>query len=401
MKKNRKLLLLIIIFIITFSCTGCWDRKELDKLSMIKGIAVDPAEETDRIKYTAQIIKHESGGGSGNSLTTSTTQEITSTGYTLFEANRNLIKKIGRTPYYGHTEVILINEKIAKKGINPYLDYFIRNKEIRGRTMILITEGEAKKILETPHILEELSATGIKKMTNGISISGIIVSAELLNLKANLLNKYRDAVASRLELVEKEESKTASNQKKNKNEQNSQEEKIIRANGGAIFKNDEFVSWINRREARGYSWLENPNDVKGPIVIEIPDSSEPNKASIEINNAKGKIVPFYKDNEFIVTIKIDTYGYINENLVQTHNLISEENFNRLNKRYAQTVENEILSAVKISKKYGADILGIGEAIFRKYPEKFNYTAKEWREELKNIDVKIDVRANILRTGMLK
>ena len=59
-----------------------------------------------------------------------------------------------------------------------------------------------------------------------------------------------------------------------------------------------------------------------------------------------------------MTIQIDTYGYINETLDQYHNLISEENFNRLNKRYAQAVKNEVLSAVKISKKYGADILGI-------------------------------------------
>ncbi len=393
MNKNIKNIFMIfsIIFIVLI-CNGCWDRKEFDDLALVKGIAVDAAQDPERVKYSVQLLKPAAKTNEDGKKESKSTETVSITGYTLFEAHRNLIKKIGRRPFYGHTEIIVISEEIAKKGIRPYLDYFIRDKEVGRRVNIVISEGDAVKILNTPHLVEDISAAGLRTMVDGISVSGIIISSELLEFKSSLLAKYKDSVCSKLKLVKPEKNEEMEDEEKNE---------IVTTKGGAFFKGDKLISWLDRTQTRGFSWVKFPEEIKGPVVIRAPDQKIYNRLSIEIKKTTTKIIPEKFDDNFKITIKVDTEGYLIENLDPEYKLDTEKDYIQMNKRYAQVVINEINNILDLCREYGVDILGLGEAIYKKYPKEFTPTVSEWRKMIKETPVEISVTANIRRSGMLK
>jgi len=63
------------------------------------------------------------------------------------EINRSITTRMNLIPNYEHLQVIIISEKVARKGLRNVLDLFIRDHEMRSRTKLFITDGDAKKAL--------------------------------------------------------------------------------------------------------------------------------------------------------------------------------------------------------------------------------------------------------------
>ncbi|MFW6269560.1 MAG: Ger(x)C family spore germination protein [Bacillota bacterium] len=398
MNKYIKSLILLLIIINVISITGCWDNRNIDDMSLIKGIAIDTVEETDRIKFTVQIVKPVPGEGGAEQQQgggTNITETISATGYTLQDAGRNLIKQIGRRPYYGHNDIIIVSDEIARKGIKPYLDFLLRNKEVRGRTGIIIAKKSAAEILETPHYLEDVTASGIKKMVNGVAESGTISGTNLIPFNMDIINQKTDAVTSFIELREGgPEEETQSNQNNNQN--------LVFASGGAVFKEDKFQGQFTRKEARGYNWVKNPEEIRGPILVKTKSKKNENekRISIEIRETQSKIKPEIKENKLKIKIEINTRGFIHEEMPRDYDIMEQENIDNLNKRFATVVNNEILNTLKKSRQYQADVFGLAQAVDNKYPDKFKQIKNEWDDIYLNIPVEINVKATIKRTGML-
>ncbi len=402
--KKRKLILALFLCLLLLPFGGCWDAREFDKLTFIKGIAIDPAEEKDRIKFSVQIVK-PGGGSQGQTPGEIASELISSTGYTVYEANRNLIKQIGRSPFYGHNEVVIINEKLARQGINPFLDIFLRNKEIRGRVVVAISKGDASNILNKTHYLDNITASGIKIMLNGVSASGTIVASEIIPLETNLLNKYRDPVTSAIELKPggppSEEESSSDSSSSSKEGQSGDGKNLIYASGGALFKGDKLVDFLTRKEARGYNWIFMPDNIRGPVVINTGENELTRRISIEIYRVNSDINPHYDGSNFSVDIDVKTEGFIIEELEQDLTLTQDEQIENLNKKFAQVVNNEIYNALKKGRQHKADILGIADSIHQKYPEEFKKIEDDWDKIYQDIPVNINVKAQIRRTGMLK
>ena len=401
MKPNLKLYIILFITILSLLITGCWDSKDIDKLALVKGIAIDIPQNKDRIKYTVQVIKptpiSQSGGGTAQGSRAAET--VSATGYTLYEANRNLIKRIGRAPYFGNSEIIVIGEEIARRGLKPYLDFFLRNKEIRGRSKIVISKNKAAAVFEKPHYLEDITAVGLKSMVDGISISGTIITTELIPFNINILNENIDPVASVVEL--KQGGPKPQNPQENKKKKN--QKNLIFTDGGAMFKGDKLQDWLTRKEARGYNWIKDPSEIRGPIIVKIPSIAEANKISVEITRGNSKIIPqlINSENKFKIKFKVETEGFIIEKMSEDFSLRSQAHIEKLNKRFAQIVKNEIINTLKKSRQYQADIFGFAEAIYKKYPQEFKEIKDNWDQLYLKLPVEYNIKADIRRTGMVK
>lgn len=399
MNKFKNISVLVIIILITFLLSGCWDRRDFEKFILIKGVAVDKAKEDDRVKYTVQIVVPSLGGG-GTKQGDISTYTTSATGYSLYDANRNLVKEVGKKPFYGHSEVIIISEEIAKEGIGRYLDYFIRDPEIRGRSSLVISKGEAEEVLKTKHRVENVSATGIKTMVDGVSISGAIITVDLIHFLRQLFNDTTCAVATAIE-VRKEES-SSSNQGYGEEKQGEEaDNKKLYAEGGFFFKKDKAVGLFTRKEARGLNWIIHPEEIRGPILVKPTGESKERKIAIEILRVDNKLKPEYKDGKFRMGIFVETEGLIIEDMSRHYNITEVANIKQLNRRYATVVNNEIINTLKKTQPVGADVFGFGEAFYRKFPKEFLKIKKDWPEYYKNLPVDIDIRAAIRREGMIK
>lgn len=163
MKKHIGLLfkILICIFMI-LSTTGCWNRRELDTLGIVMGIGIDKTKEPGKVQLTAQIVKpgeikapKKEGGGSGSDKAY---WNIKSTGDTVFSAVRGFTHESSRKLFFPHNQVMIFSRDIAEEGVQKYVDFFVRDPEIRFTVWVLVSKGTAPI---APFI--EISGEGVER----------------------------------------------------------------------------------------------------------------------------------------------------------------------------------------------------------------------------------------------
>ena len=88
-------------------------------------------------------------------------------------------------------------------------------------------------------------------------------------------------------------------------------------------------------------------------------------------------------------------------MTSNYKIMVEENIEQLNKRFAQVINNEIYHTLQKSREHSSDIFGLGEAIYRSYPRKFLKIKDDWDNTYRDLQVEIEVNANIARIDTFK
>ncbi len=373
---------LLIFFL--FFLFSCWDSMEFESHALIKGIGIDFTEE-NRIKFTVQMVKPViPGEGEVGEENVTWTESITA--FSLFEAARNLVKITGRRPLYSHLTVIVFGEEVARSGIAPFLDFFNREPQFRRRSSLIIARGEAADIMEAPHGLEIIAAKGIKDIIGGESILGTSFDIDLRKFTISLLNQTTDPVAGKIEL------RPGGPENGNESENN-----LLFVEGAAIFKGDQLVDFLTRKEARGLNWILDPDEIRGPVIIEVNGE----KISVGLTQTGSKIIPELEGEKLKVILSADITGTIEEDMTSNYKIMVEENIEQLNKRFAQVVNNEIYHTLQKSREHSSDIFGLGEALYRSHPREFLEIKDDWDNNYKDLQVEIEVDANIARIDTFK
>lgn len=158
--------LVTIVIISSLLLSGCWDKKELNEISITMGIGVDELD--DQYVVSAQVVVPSEvsvKGSTGGSPVTLFKAE----GETILEAISKLSRITPRTIYPGHLRVLVISDKVAEKGIGNILDFFERNWEIRSDFYIVIAKDiTAEEILNVTTAIESIPAN---KIFNTLNVS--------------------------------------------------------------------------------------------------------------------------------------------------------------------------------------------------------------------------------------
>jgi spore germination protein KC len=114
----RYILLVVVLAANTMLLSGCWNYREIDKLAIVAGVAIDREQETNRFLMTTEIIDLKSSGKEVEIKS----QKIDTEGETIFDAVRNMIKISAKRLYWSHLKVIIISQDIAKEGVVQVID---------------------------------------------------------------------------------------------------------------------------------------------------------------------------------------------------------------------------------------------------------------------------------------
>jgi spore germination protein KC len=381
----RKLFFSFVLIIGLLCLIGCWDRREMNQLGIVSGLAIDQAEEKDKIKVTAQIIKLSevsTAGGSGGSGGIGSGKpyiNVTNTGDTFFEALRRFTLFVDRRLYLPHNEVLIFGDKLARSGVRGCIDMFIRDAEPRLTAWVLVAKGEAEEVLDVKTKLEKIPAMCIARLIDGHTATSEIMPADLNMFGQRLMSKTTAPVASLVQV------------------EGTGEEKQARVVGTAVFKQDKLVGYLTLTETRGLLWVLNKVQ-SGIIVVPEPDGKE--KVSLEILRAQCKITPGFKDDGtpyIMLHIKEDA------NLAEERggdNLMNARDWKTLERYQADAIRQEIQAALKKAQGLNADIFGFGEQIHKKYPRAWEKIEPHWEQVFPELEVKIAVEANIYRSGLI-
>ncbi|MHB8124477.1 MAG: Ger(x)C family spore germination protein [Desulfitobacteriaceae bacterium] len=394
-KRFVKSSLLVLSLLLVIPSTGCWSRREINKLGFVGSVAIDAADDSGLLDVTAEIIRPEKLGAGGETSGSSSSSGdkvwlISAKGSTVDEALSKLNTMSADQLFFGQQTSVIIGEQAARKGVAQLLDVFDRMPQLRRTIWIVVTPGKAKSILEAKPKLQGVPSLTIESLFLYRRDSSMAYPSNLNNVLIALSSRSTSPFAARVMTVSSE----------GEQEENEQE---IKLEGGAVFKGDRLVGWLDGQETRGVLWV--TNKVKHTTLTVANPQENQKFISFYILSAKRKIRTEMQDQRLTVKIKISCDCNLveqtsNQDLLTRELKLDKENVSAFESAIASQVKEETLAALKKAQQFQADVFGIGERFYIEHPQEFKEVQKDWPQLFANAEFDITVKAKVRRVGLI-
>lgn len=378
---NKKILILIILFLMT----GCWNYQELNSLAISTAMAIDKKNDEYEVSILiANSKKNQVSSKEGESQTV----VYSAKGKSISEALKNIDLENPRQTYIGHLAVIVISEEVAKEGLDNVLDLLLRDSESTKRFYLAIAkDDEAKSIIKVISPLEtfpsQTISTNIKASSESQAISSAVTYSKFIE---NTLKKGMNPILPTITIEG-----SASKGEKAKNLESSSLDAILKLSTIAIFKDDKLVGYANKDQSRGINLM--LDEIKEMIVEYKCDKNILVTSLSEVNT---NIDIGLKNNKLEATINVDGIGDIIENNCKL-DLTNTKTINKIEKRVNQKVEKIINNGLDlIQKDLKSDVIGFGNILYKKEPKYFNKI--NWDKEFPKLNIKVNSNIKITTKG---
>lgn len=377
MKKLKIILVAFIILINSISATGCWNYREIEKMSIVAGIAIDKGTK-NRFQVTVEIIKISSGKEAKM-----TSETITTEGKSMFDVARNIIAVTGKKLYWGHSKIIILSKKIASEGVTKVIDWYNRDAETREDVHIFVSKREsAKEIFNDSNSIEDIKSLELEETAHNQKNLGKAPIRDIMEFDIESKTKGASVVIPAIDLRQ------------------TNGKMAPEVMGTAIIKNDKLVGFLNGEETKEMMFIR--NEIKGGILVEeIQEQKAPIVVSLEIFKNKTKVTPVTYDNKDIeMNLNIDTTAAIDE-IEGTENFIEDEGRIKLEKNAENTLKRQIEFLIqKVQSEYDADIFGFGEKLREDKIQVWNNVGDDWEKVFKNLKVNVKTKVHIKNSAVL-
>lgn len=378
--KWKRWVFVLMLLSLPLLTTGCWNRRELDKIGIVTEVGIDRGE-NQQIEYTVQIIIpsaiKRSDGGSGEQKSSMT---LSSSGDTIFDAVRDLTEKSGRRLNYSHNMAVVVGAEMAREGVLPILDFFVRDHEMRFKMWFVVTSGKASDIVKASSPLEKFSAKNLELLHKDYDIVSKSVAVNMLEFFNEVTDESLQAVSGRVEV------------------ENPKEEKGLLLNGAGVFRRDKLIGWLDPMKTRGYLWVR--DKIKsGIITIPCPDQ-EDKFISLEIKKVKSSIKPYLDEGKMKYRIEVSVESTIGDQMCDK-DFSNPETIKLIEDAQQKKVTEEIEPIFEEAQKnLKLDILGLGEATMHKFPKEWKEMKENWEAEFPNAEIQLQVKSKIDHTGLI-
>ncbi|MEX2461388.1 MAG: Ger(x)C family spore germination protein [Paenibacillaceae bacterium] len=370
MKRIGIILQLLLIAVLS----GCWSSSELKDISIVAGVGIDlkgknQFEVTTQTVKPAEVKKNKPGAVAVQS----------STGFTVFEAVRDLIIKTGKKQNWQHISAYVISEEAAKTGVMQRIDFIARDHEPRFRMNLLVSKGKAKDILNIKSKKNPIPSAAMKAtLEEQISLAKA-PQVELHDFIEKLMEPYQDPY---LPIIRKEK-------------------EDFEIYGTAVFKGDRMIGELTPRETRGM--LRVLGEVKGGLQV-VKFASEhkakTNYLSIEIKKSKASIHAKITKNNLQMIIEIKETGFVGD-MTQPVKELNNKKIKEMEQAYADTIKKEVEHTVsKIQKELKSSVFDFAGVINRKDKKFWKEHQQEWETLYPSLDVIVRVKTRIVRNGLI-
>ncbi|WP_227935590.1 Ger(x)C family spore germination protein [Alkalihalobacillus deserti] len=378
----KKVLLIFLIFASSFVFPGCWDRHEINDIALITGVALDK-KENNSIEVTVEIISPgmEAGatGGEGGGVGKTVTRS--GVGVNIAEALEKLQERLPRKVFWGHSEVFVIGEELAKEGISDEIEYFLRHREPRVRAYVFVAKNRAKEVMALLPPIEPTSAEVLREM----AIYETFFSVTLLELMQMLQSDSGVANLSMIQVLPPAEG-------------GSDLETIAYISGSAILKEDKMIGTLDDRVTRGVNWIKDEIE-HGNISIK-PKEGE-GYISGAILEANTELIPEKANGPWKMTIKSDVVLEVTINETSL-DLGIPEDMEIAQKEVNEHLEQRMKEAVEeVQKGMKADIFDFARVIETTYPKEWEKMKGDWEEIFPTVQVTFDINTDIIRRGQVQ
>ncbi|KFN03151.1 Ger(x)C family spore germination protein [Bacillus clarus] len=354
--------LLKMMSVISLLCfmSACSELEEIEERGFVVGAAYDIVKEKQSnpiMKGTYQMVlpskltpQGGQGDGDGENYI-----NISAKADSVFEQIRIIAKKISRTLFFPHIQVLVFSEELLAK---PYvlqntLDVYIRDHEMRRNIRLFVSKKNAEAILKQSAKPENLPAKYIDMLADHPPKNAQMIEATRIgDVQEKMVGKQSFALPV-LGLTKQG----------------------VQMEGAALFrgKDNKCVGSLSGEQTLGFNYLIGKK-IGGFFTIRKKNQL----VTYEIHKLRRKIkVNTANTTKPKFNIHLSLEGTIAELHFSNQNQVMNEK--KIVKDISEEMERRIQKSVKlVQKKYKVDVLGLGE-VYKRH----NY--KEWKKVSKNWD----------------
>ncbi len=396
-KWHKKVLGCLILIIVSLCIGGCWDRKESEERHFVLAVAIDSADPgkdgstvqsfvqphgSKRYRLSFQIMdlvpRESSMDIFQGSQAETTTYVISSTGESLFEIFRDILGQVSRGLWFEHMQAIVISEEAVRQGgLEPIMDFFRRDKQMRWLTKLMITSGQARSLLEYHPPSGE--ASGIF-MANSLRLYGKNPHVagwhtDVGDFSKSVDNKSR-VLISRIELADH----------------------VIKLGGMALFVGGKFIGYVDEYATQGGKFL---SGIEKSAIITVECPEHPNKImAFEVLRHETKLKPYVDNDKIYFTLDIGMTGNLGEmQCRQLHDTMDTREIHKLEETVAIEVKRNALYAFHTFQRLQVDADGFSGKVKAYEPLMWEKVKDHWdKETFPTISLDVVVQVTIENTG---
>jgi spore germination protein KC len=377
MKKIKVVVLIALIYSFTCQLSGCWNYREIDKLAIVSGVAIDQ-KENGNILVTVEIahMKQEQGQTELSPI------YIQAEGDTFFSTIRTIVALESRRLYWSHAKVIIVSEDIAKEGISYVLDFTVRDAEIREDMWILVSrEKSASEIFSVKSEMESIISFELDETLRSNKAISQFPAVELYEFIDAIETKGTATVIPTVMNIQSDGRVTTY------------------VTGTAILKHGKLLGYLNEDESKSMLWIQDKLD--GGIFVSEKVGKAGTNVSLEIYKSRTKMKPKIEDDKLIMTIDVTVDTSIGE-IMGSEDFISEEGRKILKMESERQIKEHLESLIeKAQKELKTDFLGFGAKVKYSMPEVWKTVGNHWEEFFTDMDTNINVDVRIRGSATTK
>lgn len=392
----------VLMIILALVVNGCWDLREIEDRGYILGVGLDSYNQlkgemkpeeflpNKRVKpkfvFTAQIpiwkkgqMATGGGGAGGSQGQKGATWNISVVGSSLMEMNRELATRVSYPPFYEDLEVLVLSREVAREGMYSWMDWFIRDNEIRRTVRVFVTPGHARKVLETSPEIESYSSPYLKELSGNIHRTGHIMSA----VPIGDISTYR---YSGLDFLLPEVKKIG---------------RELKDAGSIIMKDGHMVGALGEQETQAANMI--LNKYQGGVNSFYCRKHPQCVVSIEVTKVMTKITPRIEGNRVTFDVKVKATGTISEvDCFNFHDEGSLSFIKRAEQEANKRIQEDVVSTLNKLQDKRADAVHLISSLKTNNYRDWKRLKKDWGDQgFQQARFKVSVTSEIKTVGMLR
>lgn len=370
MKKIKLLACIMSVLLLS----GCWGSRELEDIAIVLGIAIG-REDDGRLCAVSQIIIPsnvgigESGGGDSSDAYTNYYTSSEHLGNCLQDISR----RCGKDVYLSHDLIILFDKTVAAEGIYNYLDYFMRDNELRINVSVLVADGDIADIMDTTSELMKTPAVNMAALADRMAVVSEWEKVTVLDFVENMMLQQKGTAVPCVSL----------------SENSGKDELFIK--GCAVFSGDKMVGEINTEETKGILWLTDKMS-SVDIMLKFDD----NEMGVDVKRAKTKLsVEEDENGEIYFKAKISADVHL---ITDADDILKTMGRDAVRAKLNAAIADQVNTSLDRMRAMGVDVFGLGDKIYKRKPKLWKEYAANWAERFKKTYVEIEVDSSVQESG---
>lgn len=357
--------IIVCVCLIATVFGGCQNAQGLSNLTIVQGVGIDKND--DKTKVSLQYLnlnKSSSADSLGDKITAVASGEERTVNGAIFNASKMLSKSM----FFGQNKIIVFGSDYIQDGLRRGVDYLTRSVDSRPDVLLALSSEKASDIIESKENDARIPTESIYELLTVGEQNGYSAAVTVNQLQNLYIDGMTDVYLPIL----------------------SPGEDCAKCDGIAVFSKESYAARLNDDETFGLLLIK--GRAKGG-TLEIENSSLGN-ICVQLSKASSKRGATVKNGKITYNCTVSVQLMLDEIQHGISTAVSPDQAKQIERLFEDKIKNMCLASLKKCAQNKSDPFMISRSVAKSDIDLYNSLKSNWRDELNNIDYRVDVSASL-------